>query len=339
LPAGFLLSYPFIVLFDALLLLARLQEVGKDEPLRVLLLENLPRYEYRALRRVLLADPKVTLRSFLASADPEWEQPASKGTAPLTRPSLLATLTDGPSLGQVDVLIWGDLHLDHLTRDAGQQEEIAKSLRRFVRSGKGLLFIAGKGYAIAGNPGAPLSGLLPIELIPEAVPKEDPELSQSAESLGEDSIEKRQEAQSKLIKAGKRALRYLRPLARSDDPEVRARARAVVDLIAEEPEKSDPERFRLTREGEFRGGGSLQNKDLWSRAPKLRWWFTDMKLRSGAQTLMETEGGKPVLVLRPLEKGRTGFLATDDLWLWRGVQDGKDYETLYQGILGWLAGR
>jgi hypothetical protein len=303
------------------------------------LLENHPRYEYRALRRVLLGDPKITLRSFLASADPEWEQPASKGTEPLTRQSLLATLKDGPLLGQVDVLIWGDLHLDQLTRDAGPQEEIAKNLHRFVRSGKGLLFVAGKGYARTGNPGPSLFGLLPVEIIPEEIPKDDPELRKWIEGLGEESIEKRLEAQSNLIKAGKRALRYLLPLGRSDDPEVRARARAVVDQISEEPEKSDPERFRLTREGELRGGASLRNKDLWSRAPKLRWWFSEMTLRSGATSLLETEGGKPVLVVRPLEKGRTGFLATDDLWLWRGVEDGKDYETLYQGILGWLAGR
>ena len=139
------------------------QRLPQETPLRVLLIENLPRYEYRFLRDALLADKGLLLSSFLASADDDWPQPASKGVEPLTRDAVRTALLKG--LGAFDVVVWGDIRLERFFKDAAL-DDAAKSLVDFAESGHGLLFIAGGGYE-KDPPKKALADLLPGPPPPE----------------------------------------------------------------------------------------------------------------------------------------------------------------------------
>lgn len=312
----------------------------KIEPARILYFENPPRFDYRFLRAALQRDETVRFRSFLASADKEWEHPASAGEAPLTRETALATLRDPQKLDAVDLVIWGDLELEHLTPEVGAQEEIARTLKGFVEGGRGLLFIGGLGYSRLLSPGKPLAELLPATVKPIGGAKEEAEVKALIEKLGDGSIVEREAAEVKLREFGPKVLIPLAAAARSSDPEIRLRARGLLERIpAGLPADSEPRPIRPTAVGRGHEALKVADRETWDRAPKLRWWVSGLALQADARALVETDAGDPVLIVRSLGKGRAAYLATDEWWLWRYLRGDADYYATYRALFRWLAGR
>ena len=130
-------------------------EVRRDS-LRVLLVEGRPRWEYRALKPVLERDDTLQLETYLQAADLDY--------ASEDRTALRSFPATNAQFRQYDVIVWGDVDLAELDRDAGVR------VRDFVREhGGGLLLIAGEEHNPLGYAGTPLEPLLPISLL-EAVP-------------------------------------------------------------------------------------------------------------------------------------------------------------------------
>ena len=59
--------------------------------------------------------------------------------------------------------------------------------------------------------------------------------------------------------------------------------------------------------------------------------------RPAGQTVMTGPGGKPLLVLSRVDKGRVGLLLSDQMWLWaRGYDGGGPYLDLLRRLAHWL---
>lgn len=130
----------------------------RDGRIKVLLVDSLPRYEFRYLKHLLErsegASGSIELSTILFDADPEWtalDESAARldGQFPLT-PDALADF---------DVLILGDV--DPLLINSSQQTNI----RDFVReSGGGLVLISGPRFNPHGYRGTAIEPLIPIAL-------------------------------------------------------------------------------------------------------------------------------------------------------------------------------
>jgi hypothetical protein len=285
---------------------------AQEPPLRVLLLEGSPRFDYRHLRGALLKDPGVRLRSFLASADDEWEQPASAGEVPLTRRSVLETPW------AADVVIWGDLRPAQLSPKREDQDRILASLEALVRGGGGLLVVAGPS-AEAG----PLEKLFPLR------PAATPDVGDLVRALGADDIEARAEAVARLKALGPSAVPALRAALARADGEPRDRlGRVLEELRTQAVQEALPIRATAKAPAAWRG-------ELWNRAPGLRWWLRATP-PADAETWVETVSGDPILSVR----GRVALLATDEWWLWRRERGDADYyDATYRPLLRRLAGK
>lgn len=131
----------------------------QQRPLRVLYVENAPRWEYRSLSSALIRDESLEVHCFLLSADPELPQAHSQSAgdprfqAPLkSLPSTLEQLLD------YDVVILGDVGPDSLP------EGTAEMLRSFVTEhGRGVLIVAGEAAMPGGWKGTDLEQILPVE--------------------------------------------------------------------------------------------------------------------------------------------------------------------------------
>jgi hypothetical protein len=125
-----------------------------DSRVKVLYIENTPRWEYKFLQAALLRDRRVEARFILLQADPRVLQ-AEKDSPYLpafpTREQLLT----------YDLVILGDVPAAYLGR------ERMEWLREFVRDFKGgLILIAGRRYAPAEYGTTPLAEVLPVEFEP-----------------------------------------------------------------------------------------------------------------------------------------------------------------------------
>lgn len=124
----------------------------REQKLRVLLVERLPRWEFRFLRNALTRDPSVELHSLLLHP----ELGASRGEGYLERfPSSVA------ELAHYDVVFLGDIGI-------GQNEltELdATNLRGLVeKQSGGLIFLPGRAGRQLSFLGSPLEELLPVVL-------------------------------------------------------------------------------------------------------------------------------------------------------------------------------
>lgn len=123
----------------------------REEKIRVLLADGLPRYEYRALKHLLERDKSIQLSVVLQDADLEYPQEdrVALPHLPVQREELL----------QYDVIILGDL-------DPGQlSPALQENLREFVREkGGGLILIAGPRHNPRQFQGTPLESLFPFDL-------------------------------------------------------------------------------------------------------------------------------------------------------------------------------
>ncbi|MCY2964848.1 MAG: VWA domain-containing protein [Planctomycetota bacterium] len=123
----------------------------RDEKLKVLLVDRVPRWEFRQLKDLLGREKTVELKTVLLDADDEFvkEDRTALPRVPQTREELF----------EYDVCILGDLSSTQLT------PSVQENLRDFVgERGRGMLFIAGPNHSPETFAGTPLESLLPIEL-------------------------------------------------------------------------------------------------------------------------------------------------------------------------------
>lgn len=121
-----------------------------DEKIRVLFLEQSPRWEFRYLQTLLLRDPHVELKCVLFDADPAIsrapESPYLPGF-PARRDDLL----------RFDLVVFGDVDPRNFT--PAQLENLADFVSRY---GGSLVMVAGRRFSPAAYADSPLAGLLPV---------------------------------------------------------------------------------------------------------------------------------------------------------------------------------
>lgn len=125
----------------------------RREQLKVLLVEQRPRWEFRHLKPVLERDPAVQLQTVLQSADLRFadEDQTALTRFPVSRDDLFS----------YDVVILGDVDLAFLSAGA------LESLRDFVAErGGGLLLIAGTSHNPVDYVSTTLGDLLPVDVDP-----------------------------------------------------------------------------------------------------------------------------------------------------------------------------
>jgi len=123
----------------------------RDEKLRVLLVDQQPRWEFRQLKDLLGREKTVDLKTVLLDADPEFVQEDRTALAniPVTREELF----------EYDVCLLGDIPPGTLSAT------VLENLRDFVAErGRGLLFLSGPRHAPESFRNTPLEPLLPVEL-------------------------------------------------------------------------------------------------------------------------------------------------------------------------------
>jgi len=320
----------------AMLLVALLvaQDPPPAKPIRVLYVDHLPRFEYRFLQKALLADESLAVHVFLCSADVDWEQPATRGVAPLKRADAESILTDAAKLARYDLVIWGDLQPAHVSADAPTYRKIPGALQAYVAGGGAVLFHAGSGYLQEAHPGAELAPLLPFRVKPVDPPPQDKEVEDLVGQLGSEDFAVREAATAKLFEIGERAVHALRRAKEGGDLEVRDRAAALLRSIEYAPGVAKPALVRLTEAGRSHRATRLEDSKLWTKSPRIRWAVRRAVPVEGARVLAELETGDPILVAHARDRGRVAALLTDEWWLWR--QEGGYYQT-YRAVLEWLA--
>lgn len=130
--------------------IVRTINVRKDK-LKVLLVEDQPRYEFRYLKNFLEREETIELRVLLQSSMAEYSEQDlyALPSFPVSKDELF----------EFDVIIFGDVDSSLLT--AAQMSNIAEFV---TEKGGGLFFVAGERYNPLSYAGRPLEPLLPIEL-------------------------------------------------------------------------------------------------------------------------------------------------------------------------------
>ena len=125
-----------------------------DRKIRVLVIESIPRWDFKFLQRALLRDRRVIAKFHLTDGDRETMNSGDPFIAEFPKTKV--------ELFDYDLLILGDVNASFFSKS--QQELI----RDFVVDGGGLIQIAGRFNAPASYVGTPLAEVLPVEV--EAVP-------------------------------------------------------------------------------------------------------------------------------------------------------------------------
>lgn len=122
-----------------------------DRKIRVLIVDSVPRWEFRYLKHVLERQPTVEVNTLLLEADLGYaaEDRTALTHFPVIQEDLLA----------YDVIVWGDIDATRFT------PQLLTNVRDLVsRTGGGLLIIAGTRDTPQSLAGTPLEQLLPVEL-------------------------------------------------------------------------------------------------------------------------------------------------------------------------------
>ena len=87
--------------------------------------------------------------------------------------------------------------------------------------------------------------------------------------------------------------------------------------------------------------GAAQNAALWAGLPKLPGLNTIASVRPGAQVLLQSTDGRPVLAVGDAGQGRSLALLTDSSWMWSFVAAGEElgpraYESFWHAAIRWL---
>lgn len=132
----------------------------REEKIRVLLVDGVPRYEFRYLKQLFERDKSTELSTLLQDADLEYSQE--------DRTAIEHFPVKKEELAKYDVIVFGDV-------DPGQLgPSIMENVRDFVREkGASVIFIAGPQFNPVALKGTPLEALLPFN--PEDVRVPSPE--------------------------------------------------------------------------------------------------------------------------------------------------------------------
>ena len=131
-----------------------------DEKIRVLYLEDVPRWEYRYIHRGLKrVDESIVMQSYLFDASGDFHQEHSDG---------LANLVDIPrskeDLFRYHVILIGDIDPQRFGTTEEQRNRWMRLLTEFVEFGGGVGFIYGDGFMPEAYRGTVLQDLLPVVL-------------------------------------------------------------------------------------------------------------------------------------------------------------------------------
>ncbi|MBI4569024.1 MAG: hypothetical protein HY719_11575 [Planctomycetes bacterium] len=282
-----------------------------DRQVRVLYIEDRPRWEWRYLSEALRRDRNVLYQGVLLSADPGWAQPASQngvrrddgsvGDPPrrlLEVPWELDAAADGrPGLRNFDVVILGDVAPEQLP--AG----FAENLVRWVEKDHGgFVMIAGEYNAPARYKNSPLAALLPVVVPP----------SQEAQAAVNPALPKRY----RLTSEG-RVHPVTRLVPRESD-----------NVLLWEGEHTDEQGAR--REYKF-------------PLPDLYWYFPAPRVKPGAKVLVQvrdekdTEGREyPLIVTQRYGGGIAFFSAFDETWRWRMLVEDTRLYAFWSNVLRYI---
>jgi uncharacterized membrane protein len=128
---------------------------------RVLYVEDVPRWEYRYLKNALLRDRSVALQAFLCAVDADFAQEHSEGRTALSE---LPRARD--ELERYDVVLLGDVGPESLGASAEERDAWFAVLGDFVADGGGLGVLCGERAMPEHYRGTALEALLPVDLPP-----------------------------------------------------------------------------------------------------------------------------------------------------------------------------
>ncbi len=123
----------------------------RKQKLKVLMVENEPRYEFRYLKSFLERDETIDLHVVLLSSDPEYSEQDRYAL-----PTFPAAKDD---LYSYDVVLFGDADTSFLS-----QSQMQNLVEFVTEKGGGILFVAGELFDPLSYRGTPLEVLLPVEL-------------------------------------------------------------------------------------------------------------------------------------------------------------------------------
>ena len=131
-----------------------------DEKIRVLYLEEVPRWEYRYVKNALKrVDESIVMQAFLFDASGDFIQEHSEGLLPLR--SLPRTRDE---LFNYHVILIGDVNPSSLGDTDERREEWIKLLQEFVEFGGGVGFMFGEDYMPESYRGSLIQDMLPVVL-------------------------------------------------------------------------------------------------------------------------------------------------------------------------------
>jgi hypothetical protein len=136
-----------------------------DRKLNVLMVDSVPRFDFKFLQRALLRDRRVEASFYLTDADRTalksgrpWAPEFSKGREAFRK-----------ELFAYDLIVLGDVPGTFFN---AEQQEVVKE---FVSEGGGVIQIAGRWHAPAGWAKGPIADILPVEFEPVRFPVESPQ--------------------------------------------------------------------------------------------------------------------------------------------------------------------
>lgn len=138
----------------------------RKERIRVLMVESIPRFEFRYLKSLLERDTTVELETVLQGADPEY--------AALDRSALRVFPVSREELFKYEVIIFGDVNPAFLN------STILENLSAFVKEkGGGIIFVAGPKHTPLAYRDTPLADLFPVDLNGAHAPSQEQPIENS----------------------------------------------------------------------------------------------------------------------------------------------------------------
>ncbi|MCA9321354.1 MAG: hypothetical protein KDB53_11495, partial [Planctomycetes bacterium] len=136
----------------------------KDDRLRVLYVDTLPRWEYRRLKNYLVrGEDAFDTQCLLLSAEQSFIQEHTR-RAGADLGSLREFPTDFAALDAYDVIIFGDVDQTLLASTPEKVRAVLENLKRFVENGGGLAVICGDGWTPISYVDTPLEEVLPVDI-------------------------------------------------------------------------------------------------------------------------------------------------------------------------------
>lgn len=269
-----------------------------SKKLKVLVVEGLPRVDFKFLQRALLRDRRVDPRFFLTEGDREamksgypWLVEFTRqlnGTLSLDREEFRKLIND------FDLLILGDVPAKFFTLDHQQV------IKDFVAEGGGMIHIAGKWHAplgwLSAETGQPsIADVLPVEMKPVRFPIQPPE---------------GRYYQPFVPVVAPNAIRN--PLvALEDDPGDNSDVWGKLLRVDPKDPTPAPDPRRVPKKAQL---------------PPLEWYYPVTRLKPGAETFLLHPTARtpapdnkpmPLLAGHYFGKGYVLFCAFDDTWRWR----------------------